>query len=283
MPGRGGSQVLSHTSLAALTEELVQSQAVGRGRGGGGGRGRGRGRGRGGRGCRAPTLSEDEASRLAAPVVRYVLAEHGRGAPILRSNIQNVAVPAQHSDSLNQILLVANEHLLHVFGVSLEALKNKTQLVLVNRLPLPDNRPDVLVDPPAVALSEAEKQQRGLLVVVLAYIFMNNGPVLEEAMWAYLKALGVEKNDQQGCFGNVVKLLEQDLVRARYLSTKQVKRKGGETALEFDWGERARHEMDRGSLLQFVCQVWGEKTQPSDWVEQYMNVTTEQQQQQREQ
>ena len=67
--------------------------------------------------------------------MRSVLAAHARGQPLRRDNVRR-AIEPQYAGCLQQILQAADLQLRDVFGMSLELLPNKRDLLLVNRLPV---------------------------------------------------------------------------------------------------------------------------------------------------
>ena len=84
---------------------------------------------------RSQALSDADLTRLAVPVVRCVLAAHARGESLRRDNVRR-AIEPQYARCLQQILQAAVPQLRDVFGMSLELLPNKRDLLLVNRLPV---------------------------------------------------------------------------------------------------------------------------------------------------
>ena len=215
-------------------------------------------------------LPEAEVARAASRLVRYVLAAHGRGEPLRRDKLRRQAVAPPHAGCLPQLLREADRQLRDVFGMSLEVLSNKRDLLLVSRLP-------VSAEPPALP-SDAELQRRGLLVVVLALILMSNDAVHEETLWRFLEKLGVHRDQTHVCFGSARKLVTEEFKRAGYLATEEVRTKDG-VSLIFHWGEAAELAVDSAQLLEFVCNVWGDAIRPEDWPDQHQRALQLQQKQ----
>ncbi|KAF0307376.1 Non-structural maintenance of chromosomes element 3 [Amphibalanus amphitrite] len=206
-------------------------------------------------------LSPVEEERLAARVVRYVLAAHGRGEPLRREKVRRLALEPQHGGYVNQVLQAADVKLRDVFGMSLEVLPNKRDLLLVNQLPVVENAPPLL--------AESELQKHGLLVAILALIFMSgDAGVDEDTLWRFLSKLGVHKDHKHECFGNVRKLVTEEFCRAGYLRKEEEVVKGV-TVLRFFWGDAASVGVDAVDLLKFVCTIWGDEVEPEQWQEQY--------------
>jgi len=224
-------------------------------------------------------LSEADLAALAASVVRYVLSTQGRSAPLKRDKIRKLAEPLKQHRVLSQVLEAANGRLEHVFGMSLVELKNK-DLALLNKLPVALTEEGAAE--PHVQLADREEQRRGLLMVVLALIFMNNEPVKEDLLWPFLKKLNMEPGKSHECFDDVKKLLTQEFVQAQYLRVEKLPLPGGQTVLQFHWGERAYREVQQQNLLKFVCEMWGENTEPHQWTEQYQRVLEQQEAQEQE-
>lgn len=220
-------------------------------------------------------LPAADAARLAHRVVRFVLATHGRGEPLRRDKVRQLAVEPQYHRSLRQILETADHQLRDVFGMSLEMLPNKRDLLLVNRLPAGGGESLQKRD-------EGEQQRRGLLVAVLALIFMNDDSVHEDVLWRFLEKLGVQKDETHECFGNVQKLLTQDFVRASFLKIEKQKQ-GDRMALIYHWGDAASLAVDQLDLLNFVNEIWGDNKQNTDWPEQHQRAKKHRQEQEERQ
>jgi hypothetical protein len=164
----------------------------------------------------------------------------------------------------------ASRRLLDVFGIKVEQVADKANIsfILVNTIddtPLASERPfetDVI---------------NGILIPVLAVIFMSDGEVKEDVMWSFLTTLGFnvdDKNPLPEIGVPIRELVTSVWVKQLYLQYQRV------TANEitehyFSWGFRAKRQFSKTLLLKFVCKVFGGGMTPSSW--KLLNIEAQQQ------
>ncbi|XP_012923762.1 melanoma-associated antigen B3-like [Heterocephalus glaber] len=94
----------------------------------------------------------------------------------------------------------------------------------------------------------------GLLMNVLAVIFMKGNCVAKEDIWRFLKKMGMYPGRKHLVFGDPKKLFTQNLVRLKYLVYQQVP--GSDPPChEFLWGPEAHTETNKLKVLKFLSRV----------------------------
>lgn len=122
--------------------------------------------------------------------------------------------------------------------------------------------------------STEEQADRLLLVIVLAFIFMKEGSVSEEALLQHLEKLNIhEENHAHDLFGSVKKKVFTEFVEQLYL---KVKKSSGADGNEVVWGQRAEVEVNKMDILEFVCQYgYKNKVKPESFVSHYQKIRKE--------
>lgn len=102
----------------------------------------------------------------------------------------------------------------------------------------------------------------GLLVVVMAIIFLKNGTVEETDLVQQLKALGVGE-EETSPFGKLSTLLTQ-LSQQRFLVKKRAKKTdvNGKEIFQYEIGARARLEVPLTFVVEFIGRVFGDELPP---------------------
>lgn len=102
----------------------------------------------------------------------------------------------------------------------------------------------------------------GLLVVVMAIIFLKNGTVEEADLVQQLKALGVGE-EESSPFGKLSALLTQ-LSQQRFLVKKRAKKTdvNGKEIFQYEIGSRARLEVPLTFVVEFIGRVFGDDLPP---------------------
>lgn len=68
--------------------------------------------------------------------------------------------------------------------------------------------------------TEPQKTELRLLMIILPYIYMKDGAVLEGTIYAFLKKLGIESDDDEN-FGNFKKTISETFVKQMYLKREK--------------------------------------------------------------
>ncbi|RWS14791.1 melanoma-associated antigen D2-like protein, partial [Dinothrombium tinctorium] len=166
-----------------------------------------------------------------------------------------------------EILEECDSILKHVFGYKLVAIPEKHQYILVNNI-----RVD---DPKLIDRTPESYQTIGILLPVLAVIFMNNDELKEDEMWKFLAKLGCDvdiKTPINGLDLSIKELLINRWTRQLYLVHEKVPMSDPPEYV-FRWGFRAHHEVDKMSILKFVCENYDGEMKPEMWKQQFKRAT----------
>lgn len=110
-----------------------------------------------------------------------------------------------------------------------------------------------------------------MLMIALSLIFMNENEIDSQIFWESLKRLDINKEEKRHKYlGDVSKYFTSDLVKEGYLEYDQVA--GTDPpSFKFKWGHRAKLEISKKSVLNFVCEIYGgsENCKPEEWIAQY--------------
>ncbi|EPQ13189.1 Melanoma-associated antigen B16 [Myotis brandtii] len=106
----------------------------------------------------------------------------------------------------------------------------------------------------------------GILILILAVIFMKGNRATEEDIWDVLKVTGVYSGRKYHIFGEPRKLITKYFVKEEYLKYQQVPN-SDPAQFEFLWGPRAHAETTKMQVLEFMAKVHG--IDPSCFPSQY--------------
>ncbi len=115
-----------------------------------------------------------------------------------------------------------------------------------------------------------EQVKYTVLIIALSLIFMNGNELDDGVFWESMKRVDINKDEKRHkFFGDVYKYFTSELVREGYLEHEQVS--VDPPAYKFKWGFRAKLEITKRSVLDFVCEVYGGKDvcKPSEWMSQF--------------
>ena len=126
--------------------------------------------------------------------------------------------------------------------------------------------------------SEEEMKKKGLLVLILSVIFMNEGTISEASLWHTLAKFGVHRTGgDHEVFGNVDKLINIEFVKHNYLEREKDKVAGhgeGGPTYQYRYGARSCREVSKRRILEFVSEVYGVDS-IKDWKIQFEQVQQE--------
>ncbi|XP_029787294.1 melanoma-associated antigen B16-like isoform X2 [Suricata suricatta] len=106
----------------------------------------------------------------------------------------------------------------------------------------------------------------GLLIVILAVIFMNGNIAPEKEVWKVLNMMGIYSGQKHYLIGEPRKLITKDFVNEKYLKYRRVAN-SNPSQFEFLWGSRAHAETTKMKVLEFLMKVEG--TSPMSYPSQY--------------
>jgi hypothetical protein len=116
-----------------------------------------------------------------------------------------------------------------------------------------------------------DKVKYSMLMIGLSIIFMNDNEMDEGLFFDSLKKLDINRDEKKHKYlGDVHKYFTSELVKDGYLEYEQVKNIEP-PSYKLRWGYRAKLEISKKSVLDFVCEVYGgkEACKPKEWVAQF--------------
>ncbi|XP_011863552.1 PREDICTED: melanoma-associated antigen G1-like [Vollenhovia emeryi] len=203
-------------------------------------------------------VEAEKHTELISGVIRYLFAADRNKLPIQKAQIiKNVL--GGNGRIFRFIIDKVNSQLSEVFGYKLAEVESN-KFILVNEI---EN------DLPHLTFPDSRTQV--LLYLVLVHIFMYGESCKEEALWDYLKNLGIVTDDNfhHEYFGDVKQLVTVQFVNQRYLE-KKIMDKNNPSQVEYVWGPRAENELTYRSVLQFVAEIYG--CSMNKWKLQYKTV-----------
>ncbi|XP_004713947.1 melanoma-associated antigen B1-like [Echinops telfairi] len=222
----------------------------------------------------APPATDSTKSDLisikAGMLLQYLLEKFKRREPVMKSEMMKV-LGRKYKQSFPEIMNITTELLELVFGLVLKEMDTITQsYVLLRKLCLTEDERNLDGD------DDREFPRNGLLLALLALIYINGKRVTEEDMWEYLNMLGVYDGEKHVFFGEPRKFLMKDMVQEKYLEYVQVPN-SDPPRFEFQWGPRAHAETSKMQALEFYAKVTG--AVPTDFPLQYEEALREEEMQ----
>lgn len=212
------------------------------------------------------SLPREVIDRKVSDFIQYMLIMETKKNPVKRADLYK-HVLKEHKPILPEVLRRGKVKLEEIFGFELVEVehstgKSKTKFYfLLNTL-------DSELTAGLVRVPDQTKY--GLLFVVLALIFMNEGTMTDGQMWNLLSKLGIDHDEKDHpVFGDVKKLIMQDFTKQLYLDCVKISNTDP-VEYEIKWGLRAQKEMDKEVILKLVAEIHGD--QPSIWKTQYREV-----------
>ncbi|XP_008048123.1 melanoma-associated antigen B17 [Carlito syrichta] len=199
----------------------------------------------------------DPLYRKTGKLVRFLLDKYKTKESITEAEMLKI-VNRKYKRHFSEILKRASESLELVFGLDLKQVD-------------PSNHTYALV--PKLAPSDEGNlshgrglPKNGILMPLLAMIFMNGNRVSEEKMWEFLEDMGLHDGRKHFLYGEPRKLVTIDLVQAKYLEYQQVPN-SDPPCYEFLWGPRAHAETSKMKVLEFLAKI--NNTVPSTFQSRY--------------
>ncbi|XP_074596752.1 non-structural maintenance of chromosomes element 3 homolog [Brevipalpus obovatus] len=214
----------------------------------------------------APRQSQRQQPRIPDQVlniVQYLLTADQNKTPIKRADIVKNAIPNQ-AKSFSLFMEQARSCLEVAYGIKvLEVPKNNSYILvsLHSRVTDWSRIPDLRIH---------YDSEPGLLILILAFIYMSGGNVKEDYLWKFLAKLKLERETKISRVNEKLTLKQMittKWVRQLYLATEVIDRESKE--LSFNWGFRADHEINKMDMLKWVCKILGDDSEPSTWRVQF--------------
>nr|XP_012612318.1 LOW QUALITY PROTEIN: melanoma-associated antigen B10 [Microcebus murinus] len=184
---------------------------------------------------------KDPLEERVAMLVRYLLYKYQVKEPITKGDMLRNVVQ-MYKNHFPEILRRASEHLELVFGLDMKEVgPNRNTYVLVNKLELSYD-------------ANRGVPKTGLLMTILGVIFTKGNCATEEQVWKVLNMMGVYDGRTHFIYGEPRKLLTEDLVKEKYLESRQVAN-SDPPHYEFLWGPRSHEETSKMKVLEFLAKI----------------------------
>ncbi|XP_074179387.1 melanoma-associated antigen B1-like [Rhinolophus sinicus] len=200
---------------------------------------------------------EDPLTREAHVLVRFLLGKYKLGECITWAEMLK-AVKKKYREHFSEVLRRASERMELLFGLEVKEVDPGNHFYSLI----------TLLDLPSEGSLNRDKSipKTGLLVNILAVIFLKGNRATEEEVWKSLNVLGVYAGKRHAVFGEPKKLIMKDLVQPEYLEYRQVP--GSDPpCYEFLWGPRAHAETTKMRVLEIMARL--NKTAPSSFPKLY--------------
>ncbi|XP_034341465.1 melanoma-associated antigen B4-like [Arvicanthis niloticus] len=188
---------------------------------------------------------QDLLTRKTGMLMEYMLSKYKQKEPLLREEMLNV-VTKSFKEQFPEILKKASNRMDLVFGLELKEIQPKGRsYILVSKLDFQDDGSES---------NEMGVPNRGILIPLLSVIYLNGYRAPEKEVWKFLNMLGVYDGVPHLIFGNVRKLITEDLVQERYLEYCQVPY-SDPPSYEFLWGRKAYDERSQVKVMEFLAHI----------------------------
>ncbi|KAM5221388.1 melanoma-associated antigen B1-like [Ctenodactylus gundi] len=183
---------------------------------------------------------EELVMRKTGEVLRYILHRYKLNKPIRKRDMLKI-VRRMFQELFPEVFHLACEHLHLLYGLELkEDNPGSDHYGLVSVIDLPNS------ENPGSGFPK-----NGILPCILGIVSLNKYSCPEEKIWRLLNSIGFFEEVEHFIFGDVRKLITQDLVQEKYVEYRQVP--GSDPPrYEFLWGPRAYSEINLVKLQQFV-------------------------------
>ncbi|XP_012881940.1 PREDICTED: melanoma-associated antigen B18-like [Dipodomys ordii] len=175
-------------------------------------------------------------------LVQFIIRKYNMGELITKLDMIRFVIKKDKAH-FNEILKKASELMVLAFGIDVkESDPIRHYYILVSKLhPICDAR-----------LSGEIIPRNGLLMTILCVIFMKGNCANEEDVWKVLNAMGIHDEINHFAYGNVKKVITEDLVQEKYLEYQQVP-DSDPPCYQFLWGPRAHIETSKMRVLEFLA------------------------------
>ncbi|GAB1302941.1 Melanoma-associated antigen B4 [Apodemus speciosus] len=209
----------------------------------------------------------DLLSRKTGMLVEYMLCKYKIKQPARKGEMLKV-VNRRFKEHFPELLKKASHRLEMVFGIELKEVQPHGQTyILVSKLHFQDDGSES---------NELGVPNRGILIPLLSVIYLNGYCAPEKEVWNFLNMLGVYDGVPHLIFGDVRKLITEDLVQEMYLEYRQVP--GSDPpSYEFLWGPRAYTEAGKRRVIDFLAKV--SESMPSAYSSRYEQALIEEEEQ----
>ncbi|XP_059106674.1 melanoma-associated antigen B4-like [Peromyscus eremicus] len=209
------------------------------------------------------SIQMDLLTRKTGMLMEYMLCKYRVQQPMRRGEMLKV-INKRFKEHFPEILKKATYRLDVVFGLELKEIQpNGQSYMLISKLDFQDD---------GSRSSELSIPTRGILIPLLSVIYLNNYCASEEDVWHFLNVLGVYDEILHLIFGDIRKLITEELVREEYLEYHQVPN-SDPPSYEFLWGPRAYAETSQIKVMDFLAKV--SETMPGVYLSRYEQALVE--------
>jgi len=234
---------------------------------------------------RLAELDEESAEKMINYCVQFLLT---RDKTVVK--VSDISREVTQSHQLTAAVLErATKKLEKIFGLTIKFFNpaSHTEFIVVNALPFSDlsTEDEENNDDDTLRLtdlrSDEEHLRTGILLPILAVIWMNGGHVSEDIIGRLLTKLDLDWDNKQeevqgvyDCAARTKKVKLRDLVtkiwkQQKYLNIERIEGSGDQPQFEYSWGPRAEEEVNKMAMLKFVSQIVGDGTSPETWTHQF--------------
>ncbi|XP_027288478.1 melanoma-associated antigen B4 [Cricetulus griseus] len=187
----------------------------------------------------------DPLNRRAGALMQFTLEKFRAKEPFTQEDMLKV-INKKYKEHLAEIIRRISVRLELVFGLELKEVDpNSQSYMLVGKLGLSTE---------GSLSGNSGLPKTGLLMTLLAVIFMNGNSATEEDVWEFLKVVGVYPGQNHPIFGEPKKFITKDLVEENYLIYGRLPDTDPPTNV-FLWGPRAHTETTKMKVLEVLAKI----------------------------
>ncbi|XP_031220698.1 melanoma-associated antigen B4-like [Mastomys coucha] len=199
----------------------------------------------------------DHLTRKTGMLMEYMLCKYKVKQPMRKGEMLKV-INKRFKEDFPEIFKRAAYRLDVVFGIELKEIQPHGQSYeLVSKLEFQDD---------GSGSSELGLPTRGILIPLLSVIYLNHYCAPEKEVWHFLNMLGIYDGVPHLIFGDVRKLITEDLVQEKYLEYRQVP-ESDPPCYQFLWGPRAYTEPSQVKVVEFLAKI--NETMPGVYPSRY--------------
>ncbi|XP_021101019.1 melanoma-associated antigen B17 isoform X1 [Heterocephalus glaber] len=200
---------------------------------------------------------KDPLGRVVNMLMHFLLYKYKMKELIVKADMLKV-IDRKYKKHFPEILQKATDRMELMFGLDLKEIgPTGHSYIVISKMSLSSE---------GSGSEDRGFPKNGLLMPLLAVIFMNDNCATELAVWEILNMLGVYDGKRHFVFGEPRKFITKDLVREEYLVYRQIA--GSDPpCYEFLWGPRAYAETSKMQVLEFLAKL--SNTVPSYFQSQY--------------
>ncbi|XP_005080131.1 melanoma-associated antigen B2-like [Mesocricetus auratus] len=191
------------------------------------------------------SIHRDPLNRRAGILMQFILEKFKAKEFFTEEDMLKV-INKKYKEQYNEIIKRISVRLEFVFGLELKQVDpNSHSYTLVGKLGLSTE---------GSLSGNSGLPKTGLLMTLLALIFMSGNSASEEDVWEFLKIVGIYPGKDHPIFGEPRKFITKDLVEENYLIYCRMP--GTDPPRhEFMWGPRAHAETTKMKVLEVVAKI----------------------------